>query len=82
MTTDKIAHKIGLLHSSSTETPTSFELCRLIVSQIPGDWESPDFKFLDPCCGRGNMLLAAAERLEKLVMQKSILLKICYTDAI
>ena len=75
MTTDKIAHKIGLLHSSSTETPTSFELCRLIVSQIPGDWESPDFKFLDPCCGRGNMLLAAAERLEKIGHAKEHIVK-------
>ena len=75
MTTDKIARKIGLLHSSSTETPTSFELCRLIVSQIPGDWESPDFKFLDPCCGRGNMLLAAAERLEKIGHAKEHIVK-------
>ena len=58
-----VAKKISLLHSTSIETPTIFELTKEIVSQINVDWSRTDLKFLDPCCGRGTFLLAILEKL-------------------
>jgi len=65
MKIETIVKKIGYLHSTSTETPTSFDLARLIVSRIPADWKNPSLKILDPACGRGTFLLAVAEKLEQ-----------------
>lgn len=65
MTIIKIVKKIGLLHSTSTQTPTSFFLARIIVNQLDIDWTRKDLRFLDPVCGRGNLLLALAEKLEQ-----------------
>jgi len=65
MTIDKIVKKIAILHSTSTFTPTSFSLARQIVKQLKIDWSRKDLKFLDPVCGRGNLLLALAEKLEQ-----------------
>lgn len=64
MEIEKIVKKIGYLHSTSTETPTSFELAKFIVNSIPIDWSNPSLKILDPACGRGTFLLAVAEKLE------------------
>lgn len=60
----KIIKKIQLLHSTSTETPTSYELAREMVGLLPVDWKDPDLKILDPGCGRGTFLLAVMEKLE------------------
>ena len=60
-----IVKKISYLHSTSTETPTSFELAKSMISKIPADWTDPSLKILDPSCGRGTFLLAVAERLEQ-----------------
>jgi len=62
---EKIVRKISLLHSVSTETPTSFELARELVNQIDVDWANPDLKVLDPGCGRGIFLLAVLEKLDQ-----------------
>jgi predicted RNA methylase len=61
----KIIKKISLLHSSNTETPTDFELTKLIIDQLDVDWSNPKLTILDPCCGRGTFLLAVADKLEK-----------------
>jgi 23S rRNA A1618 N6-methylase RlmF len=61
---DKIAHKISLLHSASTETPTSFKLAEEIINKIDVDWSNPDLRILDPHCGRGTFLLALIKKLE------------------
>jgi hypothetical protein len=60
-----IVKKIGYLHSTSTETPTSFELAKEIVNKLPVEWSNPNLKILDPSCGRGTFLLAVAEKLEQ-----------------
>jgi SAM-dependent methyltransferase len=60
----KIIKKIQLLHSTSTETPTSFLLAREMINLLPVDWQNPNLKILDPGCGRGTFLLALMERLE------------------
>jgi site-specific DNA-methyltransferase (adenine-specific) len=60
-----IVKKIGYLHSTSTETPTSFELAKEIVNKLSVDWSNPDLKILDPACGRGTFLLAVAEKLQQ-----------------
>lgn len=62
---EKIVRKISLLHSVSTETPTSFELARELVNQIDVDWANPNLKVLDPGCGRGTFLLAVLEKLDQ-----------------
>lgn len=62
---DKIVRKISLLHSVSTETPTSFDLAREIVGKIDIDWQNPNLKILDPSCGRGTFLLAVLEKLDQ-----------------
>ena len=62
---EKIVRKISLLHSVSTETPTSFELARELVNQIDADWANPNLKILDPGCGRGTFLLAVLEKLDQ-----------------
>jgi site-specific DNA-methyltransferase (adenine-specific) len=65
MEISKIVKKISLLHSSSTETPTSFALAVEIISCIPINWKNPNLKILDPACGRGTFLLAVMSVLEK-----------------
>ena len=65
MDIQKIVKKIGLLHSTSIETPTSFDLARIMVNQLEVNWSDPALKILDPSCGRGTILLAVAERLEQ-----------------
>lgn len=65
MNIDKIAHKISLLHSSSTETPTSFALAEEMVNNLNVDWSNPSLKILDPGCGRGTFLLALVKKLEQ-----------------
>lgn len=65
MDISKIVHKIGLLHSTDTETPTAFALAKEIIDQINVDWYDPSLKILDPGCGRGTFLLAIIEKLEK-----------------
>ena len=60
-----VAKKISLLYSTSSETPTSFELGREFVNRLPLDWASPNLKILDLSCGRGNIPLAFVERLLK-----------------
>lgn len=65
MEIEKVVGKISLLHSSNTETPTSFVLTEEIVDRIPVDWSNSNIKILDPACGRGTFLLAVLERLEK-----------------
>jgi adenine-specific DNA-methyltransferase len=65
MQINQIVKKIGILHSSSTETPTSFDLARLLVDHIECDWNNPLLKFLDPACGRGTFLLALMSKLEE-----------------
>jgi tRNA1(Val) A37 N6-methylase TrmN6 len=64
MDINKIVHKISLLHSTSTETPTSFALAEEIVRNIKVDWNDPNLKILDPGCGRGTFLLALIKKLE------------------
>jgi len=64
MDINKIVHKISLLHSTSTETPTSFTLAEEIVNKIAVDWNDPNLKILDPGCGRGTFLLALIKKLE------------------
>jgi hypothetical protein len=61
----KIVKKIMLLHSTNTETPTSFALAEGIISCIPINWKNPNLKILDPACGRGTFLLAVMSVLEK-----------------
>jgi len=63
MNIDKVIHKIGLLHSTSTETRTNFNLARIIVNKINVDWTRSDLKILDLSCGRGTFLLAILEKL-------------------
>jgi len=58
-----IIKKIGYLYSISTETPTSFALAREVVNTLPVDWSNSTLKILDLSCGRGNFLLAVAEKL-------------------
>jgi site-specific DNA-methyltransferase (adenine-specific) len=65
MEISKVVHKISLLHSTSTETPTPFLLAREMVDLITADWANPDLKILDAGCGRGTFLLAVIEKLEK-----------------
>lgn len=65
MEIEKIIKKISLLHSSSTETPTSFVLAEEIVNKMQIDWSDPTLKFLDPSCGRGTFLLALLKKLEE-----------------
>jgi site-specific DNA-methyltransferase (adenine-specific) len=65
MQINQIIKKIGILHSSSTETPTSFDLAKIMVDQIDCDWGDPSLVFLDPACGRGTFLLAIMDKLEK-----------------
>lgn len=60
----KIIKKIGLLHSVSSETPTSPELIDEILNQLTVDWTNPNLKILDPTCGRGTFLLKVLEKLE------------------
>lgn len=64
MDIQKIIKKTELLHSTSTETPTRYELAKIIVDKLKVDWSDPKLKVLDPACGRGTMLLAVAEKLE------------------
>lgn len=61
----KIVHKISLLHSVSTETPTKFELAKEILDQIKIDWSDPTLTIIDSACGRGTFLLAALDKLEQ-----------------
>lgn len=60
-----IVKKISYLHSTSTETSTSFELARIMIDKNPAAWSNPSLKILDPSCGRGTFLLAVAEKLEQ-----------------
>ena len=64
MQINQVVKKIGILHSSSTETPTNFDLAKLVVNQIDCDWKDPSLTFLDPGCGRGTFLLALMSKLE------------------
>jgi hypothetical protein len=59
----KIIKKISLLHSVSTETPTSYALAKSIVNKISVDWSRTDLRIVDFACGRGIFLLAAIEKL-------------------
>ena len=65
MEISKVVHKISLLHSTSTETPTPYLLIKEIIDLIDIDWSNPDLKILDPGCGRGTFLLAIVEKLEQ-----------------
>ena len=65
MEIDKIARKISFLHSTSTETPTSFALAEEIVNTFNVDWSDPSLRILDPGCGRGTFLLALIKKLEQ-----------------
>jgi site-specific DNA-methyltransferase (adenine-specific) len=78
MTIEKIVKKISLLHSVSTETPTSFNLAREIVNYISIDWSNPDLKILDPGCGRGTFLLAVLEKLEQYHNREHIVKNMLY----
>jgi hypothetical protein len=63
MNVDQVVHQIGLLHSVGSETATDFELATDIVNQLKCNWADPNFRLVDPSCGRGNFLLAAYNRL-------------------
>lgn len=65
MEISKVVHKISLLHSTNTETPTPFLLAKEMINYINADWSNPNLKILDAGCGRGTFLLAVIEKLEK-----------------
>ena len=65
MEINKIVHRIGLLHSTSSETPTSYVLCKEMIDALGANWKDPDLKCLDPSCGRGTFLLALVEKLQQ-----------------
>lgn len=75
---EKVVRKISLLHSVSTETPTSFELARELVNKIDTDWKNPYQTFLDPACGRGTFLLALLEKLEQYHSRQHIVKNMLY----
>lgn len=75
---DKIIKKISLLHSVSAETPIDFPLAQQIVNQLDIDYSNPNLKFLDPACGRGTILIALLERLEKHHSRKHIVENMLY----
>lgn len=65
MNVELVAHKIELLYSVSTETPTKFQLAQNIVNKLSLDWSDKNLKFCDPVCGRGTFLLALFKRLSE-----------------
>jgi site-specific DNA-methyltransferase (adenine-specific) len=59
----KIVKKISLLHSTDTETSTSYALAVELVNKLKIDWSRTDLKIADLCCGRGTFLLAIIDKL-------------------
>lgn len=78
MQIDKVVKKISLLHSTSTETPTSYELAKQVVSELEVDWSNADLKILDPACGRGTFLLALLEKLEQYHTREHVVSNMLY----
>jgi N-6 DNA Methylase len=74
----KIVKKISFLHSTSIETPTSYELAKILVSKISVDWKNPNLRILDPCCGRGIFLLVIVEILLQHGHSKADIAKMIY----
>jgi predicted RNA methylase len=59
----KIVKKISLLHSTDTETSTSYALAVEMVNKLKVDWSRTDLKIVDLTCGRGTFLLAISAKL-------------------
>lgn len=78
MDVNKVADKIALLYSVSTETPTPFDLAKEIVNNIDTDWTDPYQTFLDPSCGRGTFLLALLEKLQQYHSREHIVTNMLY----
>ena len=64
MDISKVIKKIALLHSSGTESATSYVLVKKLVDDLKVDWSNPDLRIADICCGRGTFLLYIIYKLQ------------------
>ena len=64
MDISKVIKKIALLHSSGTESATSYVLVKKLVDDLKVDWSNPNLRIADICCGRGTFLLYIIYKLQ------------------